>query len=64
MQRFFDGSGVRTGLFTHPYASICNDVGLDVLEMKATLAPGSPYGYFLARTGRNSVPESPSTPPL
>jgi SAM-dependent methyltransferase len=52
MQRFFDGRGVRAGLFTHPYASICNDIGLDVLEMKASLAPGSPYGYFLARTVR------------
>jgi SAM-dependent methyltransferase len=48
MQRFSDVSGVRTGLFTHPYAGICKDIGLDVLAMES----GNPYGYFLARTGR------------
>ena len=49
MERFFDNSPARTGLFFHAYASICNDIGLDVVEMEAMLAPGSPYGYFLAR---------------
>ena len=48
MQRFSDGRGERTGLFTHPYASICKDLGLDVIE----LSQGDPYGYFLARTSR------------
>ena len=45
MQRFSDVSGVRTGLFTHPYARICNDVGFDVIELES----GDAYGYFLAR---------------
>jgi SAM-dependent methyltransferase len=53
MQRFSDSSGVRTGLFTHPFANICNDIGLEVLEM----APGDLYGYFLARTGRVAFSE-------
>jgi SAM-dependent methyltransferase len=48
MQRFSDRRGERTGLFTHPYASICKDLGLDIIEM----SQGDPYGYFLARTGR------------
>ena len=45
MQRFSDVSGVRTGLFTHPYASICNAIGLEVIKMDS----GNSYGYFLAR---------------
>ncbi len=53
MERFFDNSPARTGLFFHAYASICNDIGLDVVEMEAMLAPGSPYGYFLARSVRS-----------
>jgi SAM-dependent methyltransferase len=52
MQRFFSGSGERNGLFTHPYARICADIGLDVLEMSQK--EDDPYGYFLARTGRQT----------
>jgi SAM-dependent methyltransferase len=48
MQRFSERSGLRSGLFTHPYAAICKDIGVDVLE----LDPGDTYGYFLARTVR------------
>jgi len=48
MQRFSDASGVRADLFTHPYAAICKDIGLDVLEM----VPGDGYGHFLARTAQ------------
>jgi len=63
MQRFFESSGERTGVFTHPFQSICNDTGLHVLEMEATLAPGSPYGFFIARTRREgSRPGSPYSP--
>jgi SAM-dependent methyltransferase len=51
MQRFSSRSGERTGLFTHPYASICRDIGLDVLEMSQSR--GDSFGYFLARTGRS-----------
>jgi SAM-dependent methyltransferase len=53
MQRFSSGSGERTGLFTHPYASMCRDIGLDVV--KVSQSTGDPYGYFLAQT-RRQVP--------
>jgi SAM-dependent methyltransferase len=63
MQRFLESGGERTGVFTHPFQSICNDTGLDVLEVEATLAPGSPYGFFIARArrehSRHGSPHSP-----
>jgi hypothetical protein len=48
MQRFSDDTGVRADLFTHPYAAICRDIGLEVLEMMMA----DDYGHFLARTAR------------
>jgi SAM-dependent methyltransferase len=47
MQRFSHHSGERADLFTHPYASICRDLGLEVLEIER----GDVFGHFLARTG-------------
>jgi hypothetical protein len=62
LDQFYSEAGKRTGLFLHPYRTICDDLGLEIITAIQYLSSDAncEYGYFVARSPYQRLQKVPA----